>query len=225
MNITHAERETVTGDRLEAMFARQHKLAEQYTPIEEKSGCRHTTDIPVNIDTIRGQAQLKDYAWRITEELGEAIDAQESGDLVHYAEELIDALHFAIELTICAGYTPTDLWEITKNINVKMDKPPSDDWDLLESISHCHVEGVKYESLITPIIRELGMTMNTLKQKLWKQTHQITDIKEFKERLTRFWIVLIQLLQSVFEEDSLNSVVDVYLRKSQVNSFRIRSNY
>ena len=104
MNITHATHEEVTGDKLQAIFTRQKELMEKYHHIEASSGLLQTEDCPVNLDDKRGQARLKDFSWRITEEIGEALDAlYVEQDQTHYIEELIDGLHFLTELTILAG--------------------------------------------------------------------------------------------------------------------------
>lgn len=57
-----------------------------------------TEDCPVNLDDKRGQARIKDFSWRITEEIGEALDAMENESaLLHFHEELVDGLHFLTE--------------------------------------------------------------------------------------------------------------------------------
>ena len=75
MNITHAVDEEIHGDKLEAIFARQKELMEKYHDIELRSGLMQTEDCPVNLDDKRGQARIKDFAWRVIEEVGEALDA------------------------------------------------------------------------------------------------------------------------------------------------------
>ena len=109
MNVNDAEKETIVGDQLEAIFARQKELMSKYEEIESKNGLLQTKDIPVNINDAKGQARLKDFAWRITEEIGEAMNClknkpwkqtQIETDEVHYLEEIVDAFHFFIELCI-----------------------------------------------------------------------------------------------------------------------------
>lgn len=109
MNITHAVSEEINGDKLEAIFARQQELMNKYHDIEERSGLLQTSDCPVNLDDKRGQARLKDFSWRVTEELGEALDARH--DEAHFKEELVDGLHFLTELSILAGTDPHKLVE------------------------------------------------------------------------------------------------------------------
>ena len=83
MNITHAKKETTNKESLKAIFERQRELMEKYHDIELKSGLLQTEDCPVNLDDKRGQARIKDFSWRITEEIGEALDAleNEEGDV------------------------------------------------------------------------------------------------------------------------------------------------
>ena len=86
-------------DMLDLMFKSQHELAIKYLPIEGANGLLQTSDIPVNIDDRKGQSRLKDYAWRVQEELYEATDAmvQHPDNPEHFLEEMIHSIHFLIE--------------------------------------------------------------------------------------------------------------------------------
>lgn len=212
MNITHAEEEIVVGDRLEAIFSRQKELMEKYHHIEAKSGLCQTEDCPVNLDDRRGQARIKDFAWRITEELGEALDA--SNDLEHNQEELIDGLHFLTELTIlvgrdyntiCSDFSPEDTNEV----------------DYLEMLYSDSI--TSSQNNIADFIMNLGMMCNCLKNKPWKQTQMITDKNQFYYQLEKTWISYIAILRGAGLTP--DDIVNIYLKKSQVNKFRQRSNY
>lgn len=61
------------------------------------------------------QYRIKDFMWRITEELGEAANTLKNKpwknthmlvDETHFLEEIVDAMHFFIELLIMIGFTP-----------------------------------------------------------------------------------------------------------------------
>lgn len=121
MNIHDAEEEKVEGDQLEAIFNRQRVLMEKYHHIEKEKGLLQTEDVPVDLNDHMGQARLKDFAWRITEELGEAMNClknkpwkktQMMTDTVHYYEEIIDAFHFFVELCILSGMDAKMLTDI-----------------------------------------------------------------------------------------------------------------
>lgn len=210
MNITHAKKEKTNKESLRAIFDRQKELMEKYHDIEFKSGLMQTEDCPVNLDDKRGQARIKDFAWRITEEIGEALDAieNESGEsaLLHFHEELVDGLHFLTEMTILTGY---DLPEYT---TLK---------DLIEEGSYrdCYT----LNDLVSDHVMYLGMMCNCLKNKPWKQTMMKTNKENFYKHLKLVWSNYIAILtsQDLTEEE----ITDLYLRKSQVNQFRQRSNY
>ena len=210
MNITHAKKEKTNKESLRAIFDRQKELMEKYHDIEFKSGLMQTEDCPVNLDDKRGQARIKDFAWRITEEIGEALDAMEneSGEsaLLHFHEELVDGLHFLTEMTILTGY---DLPEYT---TLK---------DLIEEGSYrdCYT----LNDLVSDHVMYLGMMCNCLKNKPWKQTMMKTNKENFYKHLKLVWSNYIAILtsQDLTEEE----ITDLYLRKSQVNQFRVRSHY
>ena len=210
MNITHAKKEKTNKESLRAIFDRQKELMEKYHDIEFKSGLMQTEDCPVNLDDKRGQARIKDFAWRITEEIGEALDAieNESGEsaLLHFHEELVDGLHFLTEMTILTGY---DLPEYT---TLK---------DLIEEGSYrdCY----SLNDLVSDHVMYLGMMCNCLKNKPWKQSMMKTNKENFYKHLKLVWSNYIAILtsQDLTEEE----ITDLYLRKSQVNQFRQKSNY
>jgi hypothetical protein len=121
MNVNDAKKENVQGDKLDAIFQRQKELMEKYHVIEEENGLLQTKLCPVNIDSQHGQQRLKDFAWRITEELGEAMNCLKNKpwkqthmetDTVHYEEEIVDAFHFFIELCILSGFDADSLTDM-----------------------------------------------------------------------------------------------------------------
>lgn len=217
MNINHAVEEKVEGDLLKAIFDRQKSLMGKYHDIELKSGLLQTEDCPVNLDDKRGQARIKDFSWRVTEELGEALDARANKD--HYQEELIDGLHFLTELTVLAG----------KDYNTILPGGiPTyyEDYlrDLVEKAKG-NIQGYGWDldSWVTKFIEQLAMMCNCLKNKPWKQSMMKTDQKAFYNRLTNVWVYYITIL--VVSGMNAQDIANIYLKKSQVNQFRQRSNY
>lgn len=215
MNITHSTQEVVNGDRLKAIFDRQKELMEKYHHIEKRSGLLQTDDCPVDLDDKRGQARLKDFSWRFIEEVGEALDAR-SNEL-HYQEELIDGLHFLTELTILAGRDYDTITEF------EVDSEELDYLDMFYDDGRELAVGLDLDKLITKLVQDLGMTMNCLKNKPWKQSHMRTDKEMFYNRLEKVWLDYMGILAVAGLE--AKDIVDIYLKKSQVNGFRIRSKY
>jgi dimeric dUTPase (all-alpha-NTP-PPase superfamily) len=215
MNINHAVEEKVEGDLLQAIFTRQKSLMEKYHDIEARSGLLQTGDCPVNLDDKRGQARLKDFSWRVTEELGEALDAKNHKE--HYQEELIDGLHFLTELTILAG---KDYDSIVS---------PEEGVDCLENLvilAKCDLATHSPSSIdqgVSRFIEQLAMMCNCLKNKPWKQSMMKTDREAFYDRLARAWVCYVAIL--VVSGLEAHDIANIYLKKSQVNQFRQRSNY
>ena len=253
MNIKDSVKETLVGDKLVSIFERQKELMEKYHHIESKSGLCQTEDCPVNLDDKRGQARLKDFSWRVTEEVAEAMEAlpqmeeafsrlnglmsqasqasaiefkekvievqEEMDDIqLHFREELVDALHFLTEKTILEGITPID-------IHNTLCGPIEQGEDMLDNLFlFAMTKGInplndEYANFITA----LGLTNNCLKNKPWKQTQMITDKVKYKELAINAWLAFIKLLLSAGLDST--STADYYLKKSQVNAFRQRSNY
>lgn len=217
MNINHAIVEEVTGDKLQAIFTRQKSLMDKYHDIELRSGLLQTEDCPVNLDDKRGQARIKDFSWRVTEELGEALDAKATKD--HYQEELIDGLHFLTELTILAG---KDYHNILPEGTALYHNDRLE--DLVENAKECiSQKGNNLDYWVSKFIENLGMMCNCLKNKPWKQSMMKTDQNAFYGLLAEVWVLYITLL--VVSGMDADSIAITYLKKSQVNQFRQRSNY
>lgn len=207
MNINNAVEEEIVGDKMDAIFARQRELMDKYHHIEKASGLLQTDECPVNLDDKRGQARIKDFSWRVVEELGEALDAWEQGYIVHFKEELVDGLHFLTELTILTGIDPF--------AGVEMDK--------MESLFKGQDVLALLDKRVTRFIEAIGMMCNCLKNKPWKQSQMLTDREEFARRLKNVWWTYFSILCHVFRD--ADEVAMTYLKKSQVNKFRQRSNY
>ena len=100
MNITHAKEEKINDDFLNVIFNRQKELMEKYHWIEKKSGLLQTELFPLDLNDVRSQARIKDFAWRITEEIGEALDA-----IHHQDKEDGTTLHGIVRAYASDGWT------------------------------------------------------------------------------------------------------------------------
>lgn len=200
---------------LEAIFEKQRELMTKYHPIEEKNGMLWTKDIPVNLHCKYGQAQLKDFAWRFTEEITEATEALEihPGDKNFFYEELIDALHFLTELCILSG---VDSREIATDLSGIVIQEKS--------------RGIHAPSIITTTkvllylsIEELGKATNCLKNRPWKRTYILTDEVKYKNLIMNTFRIFCGSLFLL----GLNSkdVYNIYTKKNEVNKIRQEEKY
>ena len=214
MNVNDVDEGVVPmeGDYLELIFARQRELMEKYHDIEKDSGLMQTTDCPVNLNDKRGQARLKDFAWRVTEELAEAYEARNKGHEEHCREELGDALHFFVELCILSGITAKEL------------SPVSENKDRLTGAFEQFKQSIVPPSVaLSTVVLHLGVAMNCLKNKPWKATQMMTDEAYYKENIRRTFFAFVDLCYQV--QMDAETLFNYYFRKSEVNKFRIRSKY
>lgn len=197
------------------ILERQHELAMKYTPIEKANGLLETEDFPVVLDDRKGQARLKNFAWRIQEELYEATEALvlHKEDQTHFLEEMIDAVHFYAELVLLCGYQNELKDQMAAQILA------------CEALTNDHLHSNEVAGYIYCCIGQpLGQAMNCLKNKPWKQSHMTTDEEKFKFNILAISAGFVRVLHNLFnmtEEDIFN----LYFKKSEVNKFRIRSNY
>lgn len=228
MSVTNEDRNV--GCKLAEIFSRQERLMEKYEPIEVENGLCQTEDIPVDIHDRMGQARLKDFAWRVTEELTECTDALEkhSNDEVHFREEIIDAFHFYIELMILSGMGM--VWLYTRfHEDLK-----GHQHDVLEYLAkgadHCIrcdknkvMRLMQVSSLCWEVTENMGKAMNCLKNKPWKQAHMLTDVPVYQQHILHGLFSMLRLMLAVGMD--ANAMYDMYILKNKVNQFRQDSNY
>jgi dUTPase len=232
VNITDFNVPIPEGDMLVTIFNHQRNLMDRYHPIEEANigrsiyctGVRDSSGKakwffagPLDIHNRTAQSRFKEFAWRITEEITEATLA--IGDETHYQEELIDALHFSVELMCLCGISEDDLvCHISATGRDKLED--------LFSYSHVKTDpsSIVLKILAYETVEKLGEACNRLKLKPWKTTAVLTDEKAFRQSLIEFFSnKLIALMKaSGFDAKTLTAC---YLNKNAVNQFRIGSKY
>ena len=221
MNVNDFNIPIPDGDMLETIFNRQRELMNKYHEIETKNlghDVPHSSDEygpycgALNVDDRMSQLRMKDFAWRVTEELTEATLALGEKDRTHYDEELIDALHFSVELLILCGFR-------AKDFRLKTGE------DILEHMfDDLAPSGMPMNNLqVYLVIEKLGEACNRLKLKAWKTTAMLTDKAAFRASVREFFEAFIVLLLS--SGFNARSTTAMYLNKHAVNQFRQASAY
>ena len=229
MNVNDFDVEIPAGDMLNTILSHQRSLMDKYHAIEERnvghfvpsSPCEHGPHCgPLDIQDRASQLQIKSFAWRITEEITEATLCllREGTDEVHYLEEIVDALHFSVELCIMSGIEidlPNSNGDILETLfrwsgAIPLDLNDPSCQDLLRTMSY-------------RVIEALGDGMNRLKLKPWKTTAQLTDLEEYKKSISRFFLAFIDFAKA--SGFTARTMTAMYLNKNAVNQFRIRTNY
>lgn len=187
-------------DRFSKIIVHQSDLMDNFRVIEKKNGF-HFPRTPVSIHTHLGQHELRRLAWHIQEELcetGEALDRAFGVGSHEVHKELIDVLHFIAEFMLSLGYWPSDL-------------PP------VEFKNNYEPDGISANLFQTML--DLGLMINLLKNKPWKQTHRDTDERFFKERLSKFIHSFILTCYASGMTDEM--IEDTYFGKAKENQERI----
>ncbi|HDK41808.1 MAG TPA: hypothetical protein ENG87_00395 [Candidatus Pacearchaeota archaeon] len=206
-------------DNLDLIFEEQMSLIKKYSVIENHN-VKHVLikDIPVNIDSVKGQIILKDRLWRVTEECGELYEAMVEENKSHILEEISDILHFMLELMILSGISPKYLCsEIIRsdyNNNCKL------------KIIFFNTDFFRYilnKDLIFDIIMPLTFAGNCLKNKPWKQAFIITDIKKYHKYIIDSFVCLIKLCK--YYGISSEDLYELYITKNKINQKRIKTKY
>lgn len=187
-------------DPIKEIFTQQKELIEKYHAIEANNGFNVLHGYPLDLNNRFAQARLKDFAWRITEELTESSSADNAGDVL---KELIDALHFFVELCILSDFFPVNNWE-----TVQLQCRPN----------------FEDTPMFYDIIEAIGKAMNELKNRPWKQSHTETATGNYKMHLSAAWCGFIRLFKycGVLNETMLYKL---YFEKANINKMRQINGY
>lgn len=222
-----------TGDRLIMIFERQHDLVGRYRDIERKNkiGLGMIPEgYPFDIDDSQWQYLLKDYAWRITEEITESTEVTNDG--MHKREEAADALHFLVEMYLTIGFTAEDVFR-GSHVGAIVDHTDMLGTVFLKRTGFLRtrdstklvptMDEKDQRSRAYAFIETIGCAMNCLKNKPWKTTQMETDVARFCSITIEAFGRWVDYAYSIGMDDHL--AYDLYFRKSNVNKFRQRSNY
>lgn len=180
---------------LKMIIERQRPLMSKFREIEERNGMK-IVQIPCDMQSYDGQAEMRRLAWCIQEELTEACDtAMQEDNFAPHAiqEEMIDALHFLAEFMIVTGYENRGL-------------------RIFEDIKRGTVGFLE-------VMVDLGMLMNVLRNKPWKQTLKPFEEELFALRLGKFLVGFAELLNALDLTDE--KLIEVYQAKHNLNQARI----
>ena len=158
--------------RLEQIYLHQNKLMNQFEKIEYENNLLETPEIPVDMESAAGQARLRNFAGRITEEIVEVLN-EYTGE--GHLKELADVMHFYVELLLLAGMQPGDV----------QPDPLDRDLDRLDELMptvtlHGLTSVVALHDNLNQNIRLLWTATNALKQKAWKAGRRESDLVFYK---------------------------------------------
>lgn len=216
MNINDSkDLEKVEQPWLSFLLSKQAELVTKYKDIEKMP------KLPMAIDTHEAQTWVKDFFWRVTEELAEAIEAFEKDEEDHFLEELSDALHFYLEIFILIDYRPqykddAHLESMIQQITElkKRAREGRGEWSIQSD----------YEEIAYECIYHMGLAANCLRNKKWKQSQVFVDKEKFYSLLSTGFIHLLSLMIYAGVTTKFD-LLNLYYKKFQVNQFRQESKY
>lgn len=157
----------------------------------------------IDLDIPKDQQLIRAMAWSVVEEAGEAIEVVEgSKHHQHLLDEVADMTHFYIEFLIMSGIT----WE-----------------DFANEVGDQNYEAEDYTVMFKEFIVLLSLSVNVLKNRFWRETNLKTDRVKYIEMVKKTMIKFVRFIASLNLTGS--DLYDAYLRKNEVNLFRIRSKY
>ena len=201
-------------DRLIEIFSMQRSLMHHFMEIERRNGLLITDQVPVNITSFAGQARLRDFAWRVVEEYIEARDElQRAGHSDAFAEEMIDTLHFLVELAILSGVEATSYTDLIHDPRLP---------DRLDHLVQCQ----SFDSLRIledRFLSLLGQAMHGLKNRPWKQAHRDTDVARYQATIRAALATFLALCAG--HGLSASKIFGEYERKHAINHERIKGGH
>jgi dimeric dUTPase (all-alpha-NTP-PPase superfamily) len=198
---------------LRLMIDKQRTLLDKFELIEVKNGVLEYPGTSLAPGGLVGQMKLRRYAWYITEEVCEALWAKlYEKEKVNYREEIADAFHFLLDLVIIAQVEAA----VIEEFNPLEAVFESERVALRDASTETTFEAGWLEFLLA-----LGMTMNLLKNKPWKQSTKPLQLSIFQQAVIGTFRRFVRAcLVSNVTAQQLNQS---YFRKAEVNEQRIAS--
>lgn len=169
---------------------------------EKQDELRKLYNVPIcDLDIPSDQQQLRAMAWNVIEEAAEAIEAKHHPS--HLLDELADMTAFYIELLLMSGMRREHLYHFTDFI--------------------LPGEVLTNDETFSAFAVNLAISINTLKNRYWRKTNVKTDQSVYLIRLSETAHSFMRFVQSF--DITFTQLMDAYLRKHEVNLFRIRSKY
>lgn len=191
------------GKALKEMEELQAVLLSHYVMIEN-------FDPPVwDMRLKKNQIEAKSFIFRVIEELGEAFESFVKGDETNFWTELADATHFLLELGIVTG--------------VRMDPRV---WKKVWATYTIPNPRLSERSIINwfwDVTYKLGLVSNSLRNKQWKQTEVLPDLRKFEKLMASTYDAFFSGFGDIGATEK--DVFSWYWRKNQANLFRIKSKY
>lgn len=203
-------------DRLKEIFDRQRSYLASLAPIYLNNGAHIHASVPSwPLNDRMAQEEFRLLAWRITEEVYEALQVMENSegeDIDGFREEIADVLHFIIELAIVSGVTEKDIvFGPSSDLQI-------DDRDWLAVIFDTEFLKDNFSTSWVAIVEYLARSMMLLKQRPWRTDDRRTNLDIWKRSYYWFFRSFVRAcINSNIEPDTL---YEAFFDKAKINDRR-----
>lgn len=205
-------------DRLAEMFQAKKEFLKTLAPIYRRN---HFPDwsIPFELNGRHDQEYFRLLAWRVNEELIEAVEVYyECIDTESYEgkfrEEMVDSLHFLIELCLATGVSEGELVS-------GFEGHATEDYDYLGR-AFLHMGKCSEETIpqrVAFVGYKLGLAMHCLRQRPWRTDDRPTNRSLFVARMYGTWSTYIAAC--IRSHISAEALYEAFFAKSKINDQRI----
>ncbi|UGO51457.1 hypothetical protein QJV44_gp43 [Serratia phage vB_SmaS_Tlacuache] len=205
---------------IQHIFERQSELMKTYGHLRSSILGEHygipfsCSQVPSGIDWPANQLHIRELVGYINEELFESTG--EFPGSPEHKEELIDVLHFYVELMIFSGLD-------YENLHLFLRSTLPGDNDLIEILwpNGSGVARTEYHR-VGQVMAGLGAATHCLKNKPWKQSRTPTNVVNYYQALVNSFREFLGLLSSHLSWDE---VYDQYMAKATKNKKRQETAY
>jgi len=196
-------------DRLDVMFEKQEMLRDLYKVLGPKVSV-------ADLDLPEHQHILREFAWNVCEETGEVLDVVfGTNDREHIIDETSDSLSFYLELLALSGMSVEDFAPSQAHSGDKLDY-----WFKM-SLEQYSTSSIR--EIHSLFLEKLALAINNLKNRKWRKTNLKTNKLIYRKALYDTFIPFLMFVNLVGLTPE--TLFDGYLRKTEVNLFRINSRY
>lgn len=174
-------------DHLAEIFDAQEKLLRSLAPIYDYNGFYGKKNFPFNLDNRDCQEEFRLLAWRITEEVYEALQEYDRGsqrDEDKYREEVADVMHFFAELAIVCGFSST---QVATGGEVEMLLHDADYLVLSFERVQLYPLNLSYQEAWGMFLTTLAQLMMEFRQRPWRTDNRPTDSKALLKKFALAW--------------------------------------
>ncbi len=226
MNINDVSKIPQSSNYLKDIFKRQWELIDKYHDIEHQILGIEKLNIhpkePINLSDPIFQYKVKGHIQRVLEEIAESYEVVQEerygsgiSHFEHQVEESVDALHFLTETMIMVHIEDDKLPSLDEYFNTYN----TFEYNILSNFEKEYQVDFMYNQLFYHV----SIPMNIFKNKVWKRTQMRTDEIKFQHCMKEAYKYLIYIFYFLGLKPV--DIYEIYFKKSEVNRFRIRTQY